>query len=251
MPTADVTERYPQIREIGLDGFVVRFSGAMTAAANCAALSFRAALEAEAWDGVEETSTALTSAVLRFDPLAVDYEALRARVVGLLESRDWTSAPLPPGRRLWRIPVVLGGDEGPQFAEAARLAGLDAARARAAIATARLRVLALGFAPGQPYMGELPEAWDIPRQSGLTPKVPGGALVVAIRQLIIFAGPAPTGWRQIGLTAFRCFRPGAEVPIALRPGDDVSFRLITADELSEIAVADTTGDGGATIEALE
>ena len=124
--------------------------------------------------------------VLRFDPLAVDYEALRARVVGLLESRDWTSAPLPPGRRLWRIPVVLGGDEGPQFAEAARLAGLDAARARAAIATAQLRVLALGFAPGQPYMGELPEAWDIPRQSGLTPKVPGGALVVAIRQLIIF-----------------------------------------------------------------
>ncbi len=250
MPTADVTECYPQVRDIGLSGFVVRFSGAMSAAANRSALTFRAVLEAASWDAVEETSTALTSALVRFDPLAIDYDALRARVEALLESRDWATEQLPKGRRLWRIPVVLGGEAGPQFAEAARLAGLDKARARQAIASARVRVLALGFAPGQPYMGELAPAWDIPRQSGLTPKVPGGALVVAIRQLIIFAGPTPTGWRQIGLTAFRCFRPEAEAPIALRPGDEVTFRLVEAGELAEIAAADTTGDGGATIETL-
>ena len=140
--------------------------------------------------------------------------------------------------------------QGPQFAEAADLAGLSEANARTAIAQARVRVLTLGFAPGQPYMGELAPEWDIPRQSGLTPQVPGGALVVAIRQLIIFAGPAPTGWRQIGLTAFRCFRPEAAQPIALRPGDEVCFRPVDAGELAKIAAQDKTGDGGADVEVL-
>ena len=81
----------------------------------------------------------------------------------------------------------------------------------------------IGFAPGQPYLGELPEAWDIPRQTALTDRVPIGALTVAIRQLVLFSVSTPTGWRHIGQTAFRPFRPDAETPFVLRPGDEVIF----------------------------
>ena len=49
---------------------------------------------------------------------------------------------------------------------------MSEAAARRSLSEARVRVTALGFAPGQPYLGELPEAWDIPRQQALTPKVP-------------------------------------------------------------------------------
>ena len=132
-----------------------------------------------------------------------------------------------PPRRLWSIPCSYGGDDGPQLAEAASLAGLSEAEAIAALSAARVRVLALGFAPGMPYLGILPAEWDLPRQTGLTPKVPEGALVVAVRQFVLFGTEAPTGWRQVGRTLFGCFEPGARPPdraLARRRGD-VSGRL--------------------------
>ena len=121
--------------------------------------------------------------------------------------------------------------------------------ARASIAAARVRVLTIGFAPGQPYMGELPKNWNIPRQTGLTAQVPRGALVVAIRQLIIFSGPTPTGWRHIGQTGFHCFRPEADEPFPLTIGDEVTFRRVSPDELDALAVEDPLG-GGAEVEDL-
>ena len=192
----------------------------------------------------------LASVYVQFDPLRIPGDRLKDRMSSLLAGKDWTAAPLPAGRKLWTIPAVLGGRHGPQFADAASVAGLDPDDARGQISAARLRVLTVGFAPGQPYMGELPASWDIPRLAELTPRVPGGALVVAIRQLIIFAGPTPTGWRHIGQTAFRCFRPESDSPFALTPGDEVGFRLIEADELDDIASADKTGDGGAEWEGI-
>ncbi len=84
----------------------------------------------------------------------------------------------------------------------------------------------------------------------LNPRVPQGALVVAIRQLIIFANATPTGWRHIGQTAFRCFRPDSDTPFALTPGDEMSFRRSQPTMLDQIKATDTTGDGGATREVL-
>ncbi len=243
-------DAFPAIRDVGLCAKLVTFADRMSEPANRAALAFRAALEAGQMAGVAETATSLTSVFVRYDPLALEADALAGRLQALLDREDWFAAPLPAGRRLWRIPVVLGGEHGPQLAEAAEAAGLDEHAARQAIADARVRVLTIGFAPGQPYMGELSEAWNIPRMSRLNPQVPGGALVVAIRQLIIFAGPAPTGWRHVGQTAFRCFRPRAAQPFALAPGDEVTFREVAPQDLRRIAAGDQTGDGGATCEVL-
>lgn len=243
-------DAFPQIRDVGLAGKLVTFSDTFSEPANRAALAFRAAAEARRWEGVKETATSLTSVFLRFDPLTLDHDTLNQQLSALIAESDWFAAPLPTGRSLWRIPAVIGGAHGPQFEDAAKLAGLDPDTARQQISDARVRVLTIGFAPGQPYMGQLPPAWDIPRMTQLNPQVPGSSLVVAIRQLIIFAGPAPTGWRHIGQTAFKCFRPDADAPFALTPGDEVTFRVITADELDHISASDNTGDGGASREAL-
>lgn len=239
----------PLIRTLGLSGLLVTFARALNPAANRAALALRAAVEAEGWPEVAETTSSLTSVFLRVDLLAGDMAALETRLRALVDSRDWGAAPLPSGRRLWRIPVTLEGTGAPQLDEAAALAGMTAAEARASIAAARVRVLTIGFAPGQPYMGELPEAWNIPRQEGLTAQVPRGALVVAIRQLIIFSGPTPTGWRHIGQTGFHCFRPDAADPFPLAPGDEVTFDVVRPDRLEALKAGDPLG-GGATVEAL-
>ena len=101
-----------------------------------------------------------------------------------------------------------------------------------------------------PYLGMLPGVWDIPRRSGLTDRVPTGALAVAVRQVVMFPAAMPTGWRQVGRTAFRAFRPDSATPVPLRPGDEIRFTAITHDQLAEIAATDRSGDGGAHIEDM-
>ncbi|APE42093.1 allophanate hydrolase [Sulfitobacter alexandrii] len=241
---------WPKIRTVGLSGILVTFAAEMSEQANRAALAFRAEVEEQVWENVSETSTSLVSTFLSVNLAVVPPDEIIARLKDLLANRDWYAADLPAGRKLWRIPTAYGGDFGPQLEEAAEAAGVDPDTAIRELSEARVRVLTLGFAPGQPFSGMLSETWNIPRQQNLTKEVPAGALVVAIRQLIVFTNPSPTGWRHIGQTAFRNFRPESERPIALSPGDELCFPAIAPEELERIRAKDTSGDGGAETEVL-
>lgn len=236
----------PEIVPMGLSGLLVRFADRLDDAGNRAALAFRAAVEVEPPAGVEETAASIGAVFLRFDPLVTDAAALAAALAPLVAARDWRRAALPPGRRLWTVPAVF---DGPDLAEAAALAGLGPAAAAAELGAARLRVLTLGFAPGLPYLGPLVPRWDIPRRTALTPVAPAGAIVVAVRQVILFPAATPTGWRQVGRTGFRAFRPGAADPFPLAAGDELCFRSVAAEELAALTAADPEG-GGAAAEAL-
>ena len=101
----------------------------------------------------------------------------------------------------------------------------------------------IGFAPGMPNLGELPEAWNIPRQTALTAQVPAGGLCVAIRQLVLFPVATPTGWRHIGQTALRLFRPETEEPFILRPGDEVLFEPVSPEVLEFCTPGHKAGRG--------
>ena len=241
------TPDWPKIRTAGYDGFVVSFGDRLSEPANRAALAFRDAIDRTGWAAVEESSTSLVSAYLRFDPLVSDHTGMRTALQRLVQARDWFAAALPEGRRLWRVPTVFGGDMGPQLAEAAGLAGLSEAEAIASISETRVRVQTIGFAPGMPYLGELPAAWDIPRQTELTAQVPVGGLCVAIRQLVLFPVATPTGWRQIGQTALRLFRPNTKEPFLVRPGDEVLFHPV--DHAAFAALQDDE-NGGAVSEVI-
>lgn len=240
----------PQIRAVGLSGMLVTFANAMSEPANRAALAFRATVEAQDWPEVVETSTSLVSTYLQVDLATTSPDVMKERLIELLKDRDWHAAPLPEGRSLWHVPTVYGTDLGPQLEEAAALAGVDPDAAIEELSTSRLRVLTIGFAPGQPYMGELSPTWNIPRQTGLTKAVPPGALVIAIRQMIIFTNAAPTGWRHIGQTAFGTFRPDADQPFTLSPGDELIFPAVTRTAFDKITAQDTSGLGGADREVL-
>lgn len=241
---------FPRIRRVGLAGLLVQFGEGMSEPANRAAIAFRAAVEAQGWPEVAETSTSLVSTFISADLVTTAPEALGEKLQELLATQDWSRAPLPAGRTLWEIPTLYGTDAAPQLDEAAEAAGVSPETAIAELSSARVRVLTIGFAPGQPYTGELPPHWNIPRQQALTKSVPAGALVVAIRQLIIFTNASPTGWRHVGQTAFRTFRPDAAAPFALSPGDELCFPSVSAAEFARISEADTSGNGGAQQQVL-
>lgn len=242
---------FPRLKTVGLTGILISFADKMAGPANRAALAFRAAVDTADWPEVRETTMSLVSVYLVVDLVTVDPATLTERLKALLATRDWYAAPLPQGRTLWHVPTVYGTDLAPQLEEAAQAAGLDPDEAVRTLSTSRVRVLTIGFAPGQPYMGELDPVWDIPRQQGLTKSVPSGALVTAIRQLIIFTAPTPTGWRHVGQTAFQTFRQKTDDPFALKPGDELVFPSVERAELDRIIAQDSSGNGGAEREVLE
>ncbi len=239
---------FPHIVAQGVNGVVVRFSDRLSEAGNRATLAFRDAVEAADLPGIEECDSALGSVLVRFDPVLVPYDDVVQTLRGLLQQTDFYAAQLPPDRRLWRIPAVFGGVYGPNLDDAADRAGITRKQAIHDLTSSRLRVLALGFAPGQPYLGELPETWDFPRLKELI-DVPEGAIAAAIRQLVLFANDSPTGWAHVGQTAFRCFRPEDIRSIPLAPGDEVQFKAIAPEDFEELRESDPLG-GGATFEML-
>ncbi len=243
-------DTFPLMRTVGFDGLLVTFSASMTEPANRAAIAFRGAFEALRLQGVLETSASLASAYVRFDPAQSSHQEIEAQATTLLTSRDWYSAPLPTGRRFWRVPTVYGTELAPQLEDAASAAGLSPTEAIERLGQTRVRVLTIGFAPGQPYLGPLGPEFNIPRLKELTPMVPEGALVLAISQFVLFSGPTPTGWRHVGQTAFRCFRPDMEQSFALNPGDEMQFIPVSRDALEEIKATCTDGTGGATCEEI-
>lgn len=220
MSAFEQTSAWPVIRAAGFDGYLVSFADALGDSANRAALAFARAVEDAQLCGVLECSSSLVSTYVRFDPLTYAHAALRADLEELLASQDWYDVALPEGRRLWHVPTRY---DGPHLADVAEQAGLTVSAAVAQLSTARVRVQALGFVAGMPYLGALPEAFDVPRLQGLVPEVPVGALCVAIRQFVVFPVAAPTGWRQVGQTGLALFQPDAEEPFLLRPGDEVVF----------------------------
>lgn len=239
---------WPCIRSVGFDGLLVSFGDQLSEPANRAALAYRAAVERAGLSGIEETSTSLVSCFVRFDPLGTDAKALRSDLSTLLAGQDWYAAPMPEGRRLWHVPTVWGSDLAPQLEEAAQAAGLSVDAAVEMLSTTRVRVQTIGFAPGQPYLGQLPECWDIPRQQALTSRIPEGALAVAIRQMVLFSVATPTGWRHVGQTAIKLFRPDSDMPFVLRPGDEVLFPQITREAYENMVKSGP--DGGATFEVI-
>ncbi|MBT8153655.1 allophanate hydrolase subunit 1 [Epibacterium ulvae] len=241
---------FPHIRTVGLFGLIVSFADRLSEPHNRAALAFREAVTRAAIDGVAETSTSLASVFVRFDPDVVSHAELTEALQTLLATQDWSDASLPPGRRLWKVPTVYGTDRGPQLAEAADLAGMSEEGAIEALGTSRVRVLTIGFAPGQPYLGPLAAEWNIPRQTELTPKVPQGALVLAVSQFVLFADASPTGWRHVGQTGFRTYRPEADEPFALRAGDEMVFFPVTKSEYLRILDKDPEL-GGACMENID
>ena len=245
-----MTQSYPKIQTVGLSGLLVTFSKSLSEEANIAALSFRMAADGQNWDWVSESSSTLVSCFFRVDLSVHNPDACIAALAALLETRDWAADGLPSGRTLWHIPAVFGGTLAPQLNLAAEAAGLDPTAAVTELTQTRLRVITIGFAPGQPYLGTLGAHWDIPRLPEITPNVPRGALVAAVKQICLFSNDTPTGWRHVGQCGFRTFRPQAEVPFPLSPGDEIQFHEISEAEYRRIMAHNADGAGGATQEVL-
>ncbi|ALS29372.1 allophanate hydrolase [Paenibacillus sp. 32O-W] len=148
------------------------------------------------------------------------YELAAEEVRRLLDGRQGREADRP---RTIRIPVIYGGTDGPDLAEAADRAGMTPEAFVARHAGAEYTVVMIGFMPGFPYLIGLPPELAQPRRSPPRVRVPAGSVGIAGMQTGVYPLATPGGWQIIGRTPMKLFDPDAAEAALLRPGDKVRF----------------------------
>lgn len=133
------------------------------------------------------------------------------------------SEALEPDSRFIDIPVTYGKAHGPDLAHVAQHSGLSEKQVVELHASVDYVVWFIGFQPGFPYLGSLPEPLHTPRRAEPRLIVPAGSVGIGGSQTGIYPLSTPGGWQLIGHTAVKLFDPLRDEPILLRPGDTVRF----------------------------
>ena len=99
----------------------------------------------------------------------------------------------------------------------AELTGLTASEVVARHASAELRVLFCGFAPGFAYLGDLPSELRVDRLATPRTRTPAGSVAIAGSMSGIYPADLPGGWRVIGRTEVTLFDPSRDRPPSSSP----------------------------------
>jgi len=181
-------------------------------------------------EGIVEVVPTYRSLLITYNPLLLPVEDLKKRLKRIEEGLQ--QAPLPEPK-LTRIPAVYGGHYGPDLEEVARYHQISPEKVIQLHCSKPYLIYMIGFMPGYPYMGELPEELVTPRLKTPRLVVPKGSVAIAQRQTGIYSMESPGGWQILGRTPVELFDPGRDPPALLKIGDLVQFYEISEKEFKE------------------
>lgn len=174
-----------------------------------------------------EVVPGIDSVVVRFDATVLDAAAAQRRVQ---EQLAGGVRPLADSRELIEIPVVYGGEFGPDLAELCTQLELSADEFIALHAGRDYRVEMLGFTPGFAFVGGLDERLHVPRRAEPRQRVAPGSIGIADAYTGMYALASPGGWTLVGRTLHKLFDPQAAEPFPVRAGTRIRFRPVAAAE---------------------
>jgi inhibitor of KinA len=214
----------------GDTALAVEFGSEIDRAVSEAVLALDAALAGRRVEGIVETVPTFRSLMIHFDPLAIAPETLTKLVLELIAE---SSSHLPRQRR-WQIPACYEQKFAPDLDEVAGLTGLSSADIIELHSATEFHVYMIGFLPGYPYMGDLPEQLRLPRRHEPRVRLPPGSIAIATAMTAIYPVESPGGWHLIGRSPIRLFDAQWECPSLLLPGDKVRFTPITVSQFEQI-----------------
>ena len=187
-------------------------------------------------EGIAETVPTFRSLMVHYDPVRVAAADLRVQI-GALTAGLRASEQI--GRR-WRIPACYDRAVGPDVEDVAARTGLTASQVVECHSSTTYHVYMVGYLPGFPYMGDLPEVLRLPRRETPRVSIPACSIAIAMAMTGVYTLDSPGGWHLLGRTPVPIWDLRREPPTLLAPGDKVRFEPIPLDEyerLLEIARA--------------
>jgi inhibitor of KinA len=228
------TEVYASARYLpfGDNALLVEFGDVISLEVNGKVIALNEAVLKAEIHGVKELVPTYRSLLVRYDPLKTTYEQLVFSIKDVEKTLE-ESATEVESRRIV-VPVVYGGEYGPDLSYVAQFHELSEAQVVKLHSEREYRVYMIGFVAGFPYLGEVPDKIATPRLETPRLKVPAGSVGIAEKQTGIYPCEAPGGWRIIGRTPLKLFNLLLHPPALLKPGDNVKFKPISEKEFKTI-----------------
>jgi KipI family sensor histidine kinase inhibitor len=208
----------PPIREAGDSALLLALEPVIDPDVNARAIGIAAALRSERLAGVRDIVPAYRSVAVMFDPLRADVAAIAKAM-----RRAYDTAASADERPPIDLPIVYGGDAGPDLDAVAAFAGCTASEVIARHSSPTYRVFMVGFLPGFAYLGTVDESIAAPRRPTPRLRVAAGSVGIAGRQTGIYPFDSPGGWQIIGRTNATLFDASRTPPSMFAPGDRVRF----------------------------
>lgn len=222
------------ISTAGDSGLLISFEQVISPAINQRITNLVQGFDRQPLDGLLEVIPAFASLLVLYDPHLLSYDTLRAYLIERLEQpMTITEAQT----RIWDIPLVYGGEFGPDLETVAQHAGLTSQEVIDRHAGRDYLVYMLGFLPGFPYLGGLDESIHTPRLANPRLAIPAGSVGIGGGQTGIYPVSSPGGWQLIGRTPVKTYDPNRTKPVLFEAGDSVRFRPISPDDYQTIEAA--------------
>ncbi|HET9664034.1 MAG TPA: 5-oxoprolinase subunit PxpB [Burkholderiales bacterium] len=221
----------------GDTAIVVEFGDRIDRELNQRVLRLNTAVRAARIPGVVETLPTFRSLMVHYDPLLTQCATLITIIERLLDAGTDDARPA----KVWRIPACYEGRHAPDLDEVARRSTLSPAEVVRLHSITQYQVYMIGFSPGFPYMGDVPEPLALPRRTDPRVRVPAGSIAIAAGMTSIYPLESPGGWHLIGATPARLFDLSWTQPALLAPGDSVCFEPIGSREFDAIQAAVASG----------
>jgi inhibitor of KinA len=220
----------PKFLPMGDRSFLVELGDEISPAINQSVQELFVGLDLQKPPGILELVPSYRSLLVICDPLVVSLAQLEQIIVEVHNNLDRKQLPEP---RTVKIPVVYGADYGPDLVEVAQYHNMTPEEVVGYHIQPTYRVYMIGFTPGYPYLGELPDAIATPRRNTPRTRVPRGSVGIAQKQSGIYSVDSPGGWQIIGWTPVHLFDPRRTPPSLLVMGDRVQFYTISAEEADQ------------------
>ena len=220
----------PRIYNIHDQAITIEFAAEINEATNMQVIALQHAIESNPFKGFIECVPAYGSLTVYFNE-QVSATTVRSWLSDL--SAQVSNTSLATEGKQISIPVCYDPSLGIDLPWVSSHLNLSLEEIISLHTSVVYRVYMIGFIPGFPYMGTLPEQLAVPRKQTPSMKIPAGSVAIAGKQTGIYPAEVPGGWQVIGRTPLRMFDPTKSPCSFLNAGDIVQFKPITLETFNQ------------------
>ncbi len=229
---------WPCFLDAGDTALIVEFGRDIDRHASALVLDLARRLQAATVPGIVEIVPTFRSLMVHYDPVHLSAGDLKRQITPMLEG---LSASEQAGRQ-WRLPACYHPSIGLDLIEVAERTKRTVDEVIRIHSDTVYHIYMLGFLPGFPYMGDLPEALALPRRENPRVKVPKGAVSIAMGMTSIYSLESPGGWHVLSITPAPLWDPRRENAGLLAAGDKVKFEPVSLAEYESLQARADSGE---------
>ncbi|MCG1021158.1 5-oxoprolinase subunit PxpB [Sutcliffiella horikoshii] len=224
-----------QFHPLGDTGIQVLFGSDISEKTNYQIRLIADTLRKQEVEGIIEWVPAYTTLTIFYQPDKIIYKDLCKKLEDILDQLQ--REEVQSNSTVYEIPVLYGGEVGPDLSEVASCNGLTEDEVVAIHSAQSYLIYMMGFVPGFPYLGGMAKDIATPRRENPRVKIEAGSVGIAGEQTGVYPLETPGGWQIIGKTPVKLYDPDREEPILLSAGDYIRFVPVGQKEYEKIEEA--------------